>query len=204
MQSKVGVVPQSELCMRVNLYISGRSLKDLDVFSKSDPVCTVYEKVKGKWIKHGSTERINDNLNPDFQTALTLPYFFEKKQELKFEMIDDDGKGTFDLIGAVETTMGTILGAKKQMYEQPLLADGKANRGKILVRAEAIQSSNFTARFKIIWKNLNNVAGFCCGKKRVPVKFKIGRQIPGTSTFAEVFTTQLINQQSPDYELPLQ
>ena len=99
--------------MKVSLYISGRNLKDLDVFSKSDPICIVHEKIKGKWIKHGSTERINDNLNPDFQTSITIPYFFEKKQELRLEMIDDDGKGTFDLIGNVETTMGTILGAKK-------------------------------------------------------------------------------------------
>ena len=28
----------------VKLYISGRNLKDLDMFSKSDPVCIVFEK----------------------------------------------------------------------------------------------------------------------------------------------------------------
>ena len=56
----------------------------------------------------------------------------------------------------------------------------------------------------MIWKNLNNVGGFCCGKKRFPVRFKIGRQIPGTSNFAEVFKTELLCFQTPDYELPLQ
>ena len=45
------------------------------------------------------TEIIKNNLNPDFQQALTIDYFFERKQELKFEMIDDDGGGKFDLIG---------------------------------------------------------------------------------------------------------
>ena len=73
------VVAESALSMKVNLYISGRELKDLDTFSKSDPVCRLYEKRNGQWISVGQTERINDNLNPNFEQAITVPYFFEKK-----------------------------------------------------------------------------------------------------------------------------
>lgn len=100
------------LSAQVNLYISGRKLKNLDTFSKSDPQCRVYEKRGNSWVKVGGTEMISDNLNPNFEQAITLPYYFEKKQEFKFEMIDDDGGGDYDLIGEAFSSMGAIMGAK--------------------------------------------------------------------------------------------
>jgi hypothetical protein len=36
------------------------------------------------------------------------------------------------------------------------------------------------------------------------VRFEIGRAIPGTSNFAEIFCTRTIKQQSPDFDVPLQ
>ena len=38
------VVPDNDLKLHVNLYISGRKLQNLDTFSKSDPRCIMYEK----------------------------------------------------------------------------------------------------------------------------------------------------------------
>ena len=46
------------MCMKVELGISGRKLKDLDVFSKSDPQCMVYEMVNNNWVMKGKTEQI--------------------------------------------------------------------------------------------------------------------------------------------------
>ena len=90
-------------------------------------------------------------------------------------MIDCDGKGTYDYIGSYETTLGSIMGAKRQVIESPLLAKGIGNRGKIIVRAEAVQTSKQIAKFKMQWKSLNNLsAGFIgIGRKRQIVKFKI-------------------------------
>ena len=67
------------LSSQVMLYISARKLRNLDTFSKSDPICRVYEKKQNNWVLVGSTEQINDNINPDFEQALTLPYYFEIK-----------------------------------------------------------------------------------------------------------------------------
>jgi len=52
--------------MQVQLFISGRNLKNLDTFSKSDPKCTVFEHLNQKWVKKGKTETKNNTLNPDF------------------------------------------------------------------------------------------------------------------------------------------
>lgn len=60
----------------------------------------------------GQTETILNNLNPNFTKSFLLDYIFEVKQELRFEVRDDDGKGSYDLIGYCETTLGGIVGAK--------------------------------------------------------------------------------------------
>ena len=123
-------------------------------------------------------------------------------------MIDDDGSGDYDVIGEVLTTMGAVMGAKAQMFQGTLTKSGASgSQGQLIVRAEAVQSSNVSARFKFRWQNLNNLsAGFIgIGRKRMGVRFEIGRQIPGTNNFAEIFCSANIKQRdSPDFDLPLQ
>jgi hypothetical protein len=86
--------------MKVELSISGRKLRDLDVFSKSDPQCMVYEMVNTQWALIGKTEQIINNLNPDFKTRIVMNYFFERAQNLKFVLIDGDGsKDDYETIG---------------------------------------------------------------------------------------------------------
>jgi hypothetical protein len=94
------VVSASNLSMKVELSISGRKLRDLDVFSKSDPQCMVYEMVNTHWALIGKTEQIINNLNPDFKTRIVMNYFFERAQNLKFVLIDGDGsKDDYETIG---------------------------------------------------------------------------------------------------------
>ena len=107
------MVSANTLNMQVNLFVSGRKLKDLDTFSKSDPQCLLYEKRGNNWAKVGQTEQIRNQLNPDFKTAFTVAYFFEKVQTFKFEFIDGDGGADYDTIGSIEVTMGKLMGAKK-------------------------------------------------------------------------------------------
>lgn len=90
----------------------------MDVFSKSDPQCRVYEfkDAQKNWVQIAKTETIDNNLNPDFQANIIVGYAFERNQRYKFEVIDEDGGGAFDLIGYVETTLGNIMGAKQQTF----------------------------------------------------------------------------------------
>lgn len=87
-------------------------LKDLDILSKSDPRCIVYEMVGTNWQERGRTEQINNSLNPEFKTRILLNYFFEREQKLKFVMMDGDDHTDDDVIGTLETTMGKVMGAK--------------------------------------------------------------------------------------------
>ena len=45
-------------------------------------------------------------------------------------MVDDDGAGSPDLIGSVETTLGNIMGSRQQVFEHGL---GAAHKGSIVV-----------------------------------------------------------------------
>ena len=79
-------------------------------------------------------------------------------------MIDWDGAGEYDTIGHVETTLGSIMGAKAQKLTADLHLEGKgSSRGLIIIRAEAIKESNVTAHFQMRWTNLNNKRAGCMG-----------------------------------------
>ena len=63
----VGGVLEGTVSSKVELSISCSNLKDMDVFSKSDPVVFLYEQRGRELVKLGRTEVINDNLNPKVQ-----------------------------------------------------------------------------------------------------------------------------------------
>lgn len=96
---------------QIKIYISGRKLKNLDILTKSDPKCEVYEMRGSEWVKIGSTETINNDLNPNFTKAVPMTFYFEKIQKLKFKIMDSDDQTADDLIGEYETTVGALMGA---------------------------------------------------------------------------------------------
>lgn len=99
------------LVMKVKLFISARKLKNLDLLSKSDPLCKIHEWVGNKWVLIGTTESIKNNLNPDWTTGVEIDFYFEKMQKIKFEVLDHDVSNADDLIGTYETNVAAIMGA---------------------------------------------------------------------------------------------
>jgi hypothetical protein len=195
--------------MKVDLHISCRKLKNLDVFSKSDPVCRVYEfsEQTKQWIKIGQTERIDNNLNPDFKTIIKANYNFEKHQKIKYEVVDDDGGNSFDMIGTYESSMGDLMGSRAQTLDKDLVQNGKkpGSLGKVIVRAESVQDSNQVAVFKLECQNMPNVNAGCCGLGRevLPVKFEWHKASNANpNAYNKVFESELIrNTQSPNFNM---
>ena len=172
---------------KVNLFVSGRKLKNLDTFSKSDPICILFEQRDGDWKMIGRTECIENTLNPDFETSFTVDYYFEKAQNFRFVMIDGDGVYTdtsdYDEIGSVEVQMGRLMGAPKQVWKEKLFYKGE-KRGKIIVRTQTVSNAlaNVSASFGLEMSNVNNVEEcLCCTSFRGYV-FLIQKQVPGDSS----------------------
>lgn len=167
----------SSLSLQVMLYISGRKLKNLDLLSKSDPRCSVFEFIGNKWVLRGKTETKKDQLNPDFEIAITLDYCFEKTQKIKFVMEDVDSKTSSELIGEVETTLASIMGKRAQTLETELLHHQQKNRGVIIVRAESLNQTNKTVSMQFSWNNCGNVRKGCCGQTVHRVHFQFYRKV---------------------------
>uniref|UniRef100_A0A3Q2CXV9 Copine Va n=1 Tax=Cyprinodon variegatus TaxID=28743 RepID=A0A3Q2CXV9_CYPVA len=97
---------------KVEITVSCRNLLDRDTFSKSDPC---------KFL----TEVIDNTLNPDFVRKYILDYFFEEKQNLRFDVYDIDSKSPdlakHDFLGQVYCTLGEIVGSPASRLEKQLV-----------------------------------------------------------------------------------
>jgi hypothetical protein len=71
-QVPVASVPST----RVELHLSCKKLKDMDLLSKSDPIVSVLVKdtKSGSWKEHSRTERIQNCLDPEFSKAIQMEY----------------------------------------------------------------------------------------------------------------------------------
>lgn len=146
---------------KVELFISCRSLKNMDVFSKSDPqVILLLKTPSNQWREHARTEMIKDNLNPNFTKTFQLDYIFETQQHIRFDCIDIDSKTSFDFIGSVTTTLGHIVGSKNQMVVADLMDKNGKKAGKLIVRAEKVGNCRETVNMKIKAKGLADLHFF--------------------------------------------
>ncbi|KAL5473572.1 hypothetical protein EMCRGX_G028068 [Ephydatia muelleri] len=145
--------PPSDTSSKVELSISCSNLKNLDYFSKSDPVVFLYTKSQADWVKVGRTEVIENNLNPKFSTTFRLEYRFEEVQNLQFAVYDVDDKHHVDnidkqeLLGTVECTLAEIMAAGEHLTKSLRLRGNPA--GKITLQAEEVQDSKFIVNFEL-------------------------------------------------------
>uniref|UniRef100_A0A665VX98 Copine-3 n=1 Tax=Echeneis naucrates TaxID=173247 RepID=A0A665VX98_ECHNA len=134
--------PGTTACVtKVALSISCNNLLDMDVFSKSDPLCLLSMNTSGPhWSEIGRTEKIMNSLNPSFSKTFVIDYYFEMVQKLKFEVYDIDNDmcslQDADFLGEVECTLGQIVSSQK--LTRPLVMKDKmpAGKGTITICAE--------------------------------------------------------------------
>ncbi|CAB4000096.1 copine-3-like isoform X1, partial [Paramuricea clavata] len=147
-----------EACVtKVALHISCKGLLDKDSFSKSDPLCAVYIQEGGNWKEYGRTERVGNNLNPEFSKTITINYYFEMVQKLKFIVYDVDNEtvqlGDDDFLGSMECTLGQIV--SKKNYTEKLTIKNKQTAGTITIVAEEINESNEIVQLVFHGKSLD-------------------------------------------------
>jgi len=144
---------------KVELFLSCRKLKNMDVFSLTDPKIRVYAVHNDTEWPLGETEMIQDNLNPDFTKTFVIDYKFETKQSLHFEIIDVDAFDKWELVGHVYTTLGHIVGSKNQAAVFDI-KDKEKVHGKLIVRSEKVNGTQSTATFEICARKLRNKHGW--------------------------------------------
>ncbi|XP_067291964.1 copine-8 isoform X1 [Pseudorasbora parva] len=129
---------------KVEITVSCRNLLDRDTFSKSDPICVLYTQTMAnrEWREFGRTEVIDNTLNPDFVHKFIIDYFFEERQNLRFDLYDLDSKSEnlskHDFLGQMYCTLGEVVGSLGSRMERPLIGIPGKNCGTIIVKAEEL------------------------------------------------------------------
>jgi hypothetical protein len=179
----------------IELFLACRNLKDMDAFSKSDPIVRLFIKTNGQWVQVGHTEMQQDKRHPNFKTTIKTDYIFEQKQECRFDVMDDDG-GSEELIGNVETTIGTLAGADKNTSTFDL-HNKKSKTGQLIVKLDKIAVSNEYVFWEWQGKKLKNLDGFF-GKS--DPYLKIVRVSEGNQGFVSYSSEQIMDNLNPKWK----
>ncbi|KAM9705303.1 copine-8-like [Menidia menidia] len=137
-----GSIPATQ----VEITVSARNLLDMDTFSKSDPICVLYTQGMGnkEWREFGRTEVIDNTLNPDFVKKFILDYFFEERQNLRFDLYDVDSNSAnlskHDFLGQAQCSLGEVVGSLGSRLEKPLGGIPGKKCGTIIVKAEELNN----------------------------------------------------------------
>jgi copine 4/6/7 len=142
------IAPTPVLASRVELRFAAKGLPALDLLSANDCYVAVSiradapaaqrrfgDVARGAWHKIGKTETAKNCSAPSWLSGIALDYFFEEAQPLRFEVWDDDGKGSApDFVGSVETTLGRLMAARGCSLTLALHVPGHAKaRGELTV-----------------------------------------------------------------------
>uniref|UniRef100_A0A8C8ZFC1 Copine 8 n=1 Tax=Prolemur simus TaxID=1328070 RepID=A0A8C8ZFC1_PROSS len=107
-------------------------------------VCVLYVQGVGnkEWREFGRTEVIDNTLNPDFVRKFILDYFFEERENLRFDLYDVDSKSPnlskHDFLGQVFCTLGEIVGSQGSRLEKPIVGIPGRKCGTIILTAEEL------------------------------------------------------------------
>lgn len=135
----------------LELSLSASDLRDLDIFSKSDPMAVIYLKKKGGALEEfARTEVVMNTVNPVWITKFTINYEFETVQQLVFRVYDVDSPyhnvpvkmlkvGEQDFIGEASCALSEIVTRRDcsltLSLQNPSVSSGQ-RLGSITVRAE--------------------------------------------------------------------
>uniref|UniRef100_A0A8C4ISK7 Copine-8 n=1 Tax=Dicentrarchus labrax TaxID=13489 RepID=A0A8C4ISK7_DICLA len=146
---------------KIEITVSCRNLLDMDTFSKSDPVVVLYVQGLGtkEWREFGRTEVIDNTLNPDFVRKFVLDFFFEEKQNLRFDVYNVDTRSSnlskHDFLGQMFCTLGEIIGSAGSRLERTLSGIPGKKCGTIIFSAEELSNCRDIATMQLCANKLD-------------------------------------------------
>ncbi|XP_055786875.1 copine-9-like [Salvelinus fontinalis] len=152
---------------KIEVTVSCRDLLDVDKFSKSDPVVVLYVQGIGtkEWMEFGRTEVIDNTLNPNFVRKFFLDFFFEEKQNLRFDVYNVDSRSSNiskfvsslhqDFLGQTFCTLGEIIGSTGGRLEKSLSGIPGKKLGAIIFAAEELSNCRDIATMQLCANKLD-------------------------------------------------
>ncbi|XP_071229057.1 copine-9-like [Salvelinus alpinus] len=154
---------------KIEVTVSCRDLLHVDTFSKSDPVVVLYVQGIGtkEWREFGRTEVIDNTLNPNFVRKFFLDFFFEEKQNLRFDVYNVDSRSSNiskftdpcslhqDFLGQTFCTLGEIIGSTGGRLENSLSGIPGKKLGAIIFTAEELSNCRDIATMQLCANKLD-------------------------------------------------
>ncbi|TVU19126.1 hypothetical protein EJB05_35260, partial [Eragrostis curvula] len=150
------------------LSFKASKLRNMDAFSKSDPMLVVYTETNGRQEEIGRTEVILNSLEPSWITKTTMSYQFEIVQPLIFKIYDIDTKyhntpvkmlnlAQQDFLGEARCNLSEIVTKFDHSLTLNLRSvPGHTHPGTITVHAEESDSSRMAVELTLRCLNLEN------------------------------------------------
>lgn len=140
------------------LSVACKKLANLDLMSKSDPLCVLYILRDGAWREVGKTERIKNNLNPNWQTKFTVDEVGGPGTRLKFEVYDWDDKSSKlknqDFLAKLEVPLKDITSLPGMQYVT-VIKDGPSKGGQFVIAAQKVTSDKRVVKVTLAGRSLD-------------------------------------------------
>ena len=133
-------------------------MKSKDTFSKSDSYVKVECEMKGQKFILGTTETIQNNDSPVFNTSIPIEYVFEVNQQLYISVLDHDTATGDDVVGTGTCNMGNILASPG--FFTLSLQKGSVSTGTLQIKYDKVATSNNTVIFNISCSNVKDIETF--------------------------------------------
>lgn len=145
----------------IEMSLSAVNLINADVLSKSDPFCILRmkESWQDRFCEIGRTERIKDNLNPQWMKKFLINYNFESTQKMRFEIWDEDIKGN-DFLGEYETTMAEIVSNSGRQFRGKLVHKNVRNAGHLIIVTEEVTACKQNIQLQFHAKHLDKLCWY--------------------------------------------
>uniref|UniRef100_A0AAX7ULI0 C2 domain-containing protein n=1 Tax=Astatotilapia calliptera TaxID=8154 RepID=A0AAX7ULI0_ASTCA len=125
------------------------------------PVVVLYLQAVGtkEWREFGRTEVIDNTRNPDFVRKFVLDFFFEEKQNLRFDVYNVDSRSCniskHDFLGQTFCTLGEIIGSTGGRLERTLSGIPGKKCGVIILTAEELSNCRDIATMQLCANKLD-------------------------------------------------
>uniref|UniRef100_A0A673CKX1 Copine family member IX n=1 Tax=Sphaeramia orbicularis TaxID=375764 RepID=A0A673CKX1_9TELE len=148
-------------CHSLKLNSSSFSSSSCSLFHVRPLVVVLYLQAVGtkEWREFGRTEVIDNTRNPDFVRKFVLDFFFEEKQNLRFDVYNVDSRSCniskHDFLGQTFCTLGEIIGSTGGRLEKTLSGIPGKKCGIIILTAEELSNCRDIATMQLCANKLD-------------------------------------------------
>lgn len=164
-------------------------LKDTDFIGKSDPRAKLMSMDQSNPHELGVTETAKNNLSPEFNTKLTVDYFFQQSQRMRIVIEDEDGPNKYEPIGEADFELAKLVACIDMTMSLALFDKKRKKVGTAILTAEKQTKDTYLYKFDLRGKGIKDLEWFSksdpCIRIYRPKPAFVSKRTPGEIPLTE-------------------